>query len=120
MNELTPPLPLAQVINGTHTDIVVQVFRDRIFVVVTQLARMGTLLFASQEENSMGEKDYTVNILMGRRDDPLLTIYARQLVEQIGKSSDLPLLLAITLKDEGRDSATFQEVVNLVLRLKCW
>ncbi|CAM9494949.1 unnamed protein product [Choristocarpus tenellus] len=59
-----------------------------------------------------------VETLLGKRDDPLLTLYARQLLEQM--KSDKPLLLAICLKDEGRDSGTFQAVINEVLRLGGW
>ena len=98
----------------------VQVFSDRVFILVTQMTKMGNLLYASQEENATGGKNFSVNFLMGRRDDPLLTIYARQLVEQISRARDMPLLLAITLKEEGRDSGTFQEVVSTILKLRCW
>ena len=31
-----------------------------------------------------------------------------------------PLLLALALSDDGRDSSTFQAVVNLVLELRVW
>lgn len=34
--------------------------------------------------------------------------------------SDKPLLLAICLKEEGRDTSTFQEVINQVLSLGGW
>ncbi len=34
--------------------------------------------------------------------------------------SDKPLLLAICLKEEGRDTGTFQEVINQVLSLGGW
>lgn len=34
--------------------------------------------------------------------------------------SDKPLLLAVCLKEEGRDTQTFQEVINQVLSLGGW
>ena len=40
-------------------------------------------LYARAEENAAGGKSYDVKVLMGRRDDPLLVLYARQLIEQI-------------------------------------
>jgi proteasome assembly chaperone 3 len=55
---------------------------------------------------------FDVNVLLGRRDDPLLLIYARQLVEAISKSSSRPLLLSISLRE--RDPATFEKVMEWV------
>jgi hypothetical protein len=40
-------------------------------------------LYASAEEVSEGKKSYDVKVLMGRRDDPLLVLYARQLIEHV-------------------------------------
>ena len=65
-------------------------------------------------------------------------MYARQLVERVdargaagaapagadGGGGDggagRPLLLALALSDDGRDSSTFQAIVNLVLELRVW
>ena len=66
------------------------------------------------------------------RDDALLAVYARQLIERIdargaagasggvGGDAGRPLLLALALSDAGRDSSTFQAVINLVLELRVW
>ncbi|CAM9574641.1 unnamed protein product, partial [Phaeothamnion confervicola] len=105
----------AQVVNGIHTDIVFLQYTDRTFVTITQVTKLGTLMTARMEESSMRGKSYEVQTLLGRRDDPLLFIYARQLMEQLGLTK--PLLLAIALTDKGRDSNTFQAIVNAVLGL---
>lgn len=94
-----------------------QIFSDRIFVLVAQMAKVGNLLYATQEDNSRGGKEYNVNVLMGRRDDPLLVVYARRLIEKMSSIVDLPLLLAITLQDGGRDTQSFQDIIKIVLRL---
>lgn len=109
----------AAVVNGVHTDVIVQTYRDRLFVTITQMEKVGTLLFATSEESSSGGRLFDVSVLFGRRDDPLLVLYARQLVEQLFKvrHSELPLLVSVALKEDGRDSATFQALVNLVLNL---
>ena len=70
------------------------------------------------EDTGHGHKNYTVKVVFGRRDDPLLLVYARQLVEQASKTADVPLLLAISLKD--RSSSTFQAVMNMLLKNKVW
>lgn len=44
---LPSPIPTAQLartIQGQHTELLIQVFRDRIFVVITQLGRIGALV----------------------------------------------------------------------------
>ena len=40
-------------------------------------------LYAVSEEQSEGVKSFVVNVILGRRDDALLVLYARQLIEQI-------------------------------------
>ena len=40
-------------------------------------------LLVSIEDAGMGGKSYDVTVLLGRRDDPLLVVYARQLAEQM-------------------------------------
>ena len=37
-----------------------------------------------------------------------------------GGGAGRPLLLALALSDDGRDSSTFQAIVNLVLELRVW
>eukprot|EP00611_Tribonema_gayanum_P022234 TRINITY_DN4421_c0_g1_i1.p1 TRINITY_DN4421_c0_g1~~TRINITY_DN4421_c0_g1_i1.p1 ORF type:complete len:116 (-),score=18.68 TRINITY_DN4421_c0_g1_i1:17-364(-) len=102
-------------LHGITTEIVVQSFSDRTMVNVTQLEKMGTMLLVTSEASGMGGRSFNVKTLLGRRDDPLLVVYARQLAEQM--RLDHPLLLAIALKEEGRDSATFAAVINKVLGL---
>ena len=52
----------------------------------------------SEEVVGTGEKTFDVRVILGRRDDPLLLVYGRQLIEQISKTSNKPLLLGIALK----------------------
>ena len=75
---------------------------------------------ASAEDSSQGHKLYHTQILFGKRDDPLLTIYARQIIERIASVSDKPLLLSISLREETRDSETFQEVLNTLFKMATW
>ena len=86
------------------------------------MKKLGTLISAWTESSEMdcNNKIYRMETLLGRRDDPLLNIYARQIIEQISKTSDKPLLLSVALKPEGRDTATFQEVLNKLLEIQTW
>eukprot|EP00518_Triparma_eleuthera_P014724 CAMPEP_0182479460 /NCGR_PEP_ID=MMETSP1319-20130603/34197_1 /TAXON_ID=172717 /ORGANISM="Bolidomonas pacifica, Strain RCC208" /LENGTH=92 /DNA_ID=CAMNT_0024680887 /DNA_START=57 /DNA_END=331 /DNA_ORIENTATION=+ len=79
---------VAKLIDGIHTEVVVNIFSDRIFVIITQTGKMGTLLQASSDHG-----DVDVRVLMGRRDDPLLVVYAQQLVESLRVRTESPILL---------------------------
>jgi len=38
----------------------------------------------------------------------------------ISSTTSLPLLLAISLEEDGRGSDSFQAIVNLILKMRCW
>jgi len=94
------------------TTVVCTSYVDRHLVVISQLNKFGTVIHAWSDTKADGGKLYDMVTLLGRRDDPLLNVYARQLIEKIAAHSDKPLILAIALAPEGRDTATFQAVLN--------
>lgn len=60
-----------------QTEIICTSYSDRIFVLISQCNKVGSLLTASHERSSDGGgKLFNINTLLGRRDDPLLNIYA--------------------------------------------
>ena len=66
---------------------------------------------------------YQTQTLLGKRDDPLLYIYARQIIERITTGTQdhrKPLLLAISLREEARDSQTFTDILNKLDEIKTW
>ena len=69
---------------------------------------------------SDSRKLYHCQVLFGRRDDPLLVLYARQIIEKISLVSEKPLLLAIALKESGRDTTTFQTIINELFQIATW
>ena len=73
-------------------------------------------------EGPEGRHTYEVSTLLGRRDDPLLDIYARQLIERSAAktAAPKPLLLTIALKESGRGVDIFNEVLNAVMELAAW
>ncbi|KAG7382375.1 Proteasome assembly chaperone 3 [Phytophthora pseudosyringae] len=102
-------------INGVPTDIAVSIFADRVFIAVTQLGTFGTLVEAHQKDSISGKLQPDIHIRLGRRDDPLLLVYARQFLEHFGVPVGLPILAAIGLKD--RSSGTFEVVMQSVKEL---
>jgi proteasome assembly chaperone 3 len=107
--------------NGeVSTDIICTTYNDRHFVVISQVKKFGTLINAWAETKADGGKSFDMVTLLGRRDDPLLNVYARQLIEKISLVSDKPLLLAVALVAGGRDVETFQNVLNNIASNNSW
>ena len=96
---------------GIITDIVCTSYSDYHFVTITQLKKFGTVIHAWADRHLDGSSGvtYEMNVLLGKREDTLLTVYARQIMQRIGMSSTKPLILAIALResDDGRDADTF-------------
>jgi hypothetical protein len=67
-----------------------------------------------------GATQYDVSTIFGKRDDILLHVYARQIIEKISKYSDLPLLLAISLNENGRGVNVFENVLNNIEEIRTW
>jgi proteasome assembly chaperone 3 len=91
-----------------------------VFVVISQINKFGSMLKAWSEPKSEGGKIYQVSNLMGKRDDPLLHIYARQIIERLTQTTEKELLLAISLKPECRDTEAFQMILNELFQHNAW
>lgn len=104
-------------VNGINTEILLQSYDDRVFILISQINKIGNLLNAWGEPKSDGNYLYFVQNLIGRRDDPLLNIYARQLVERLFPLTKKPLVLGITLKEEARSKEFFEAIINKVLEM---
>mmetsp|Transcript_30269 Transcript_30269/g.51186 ORF Transcript_30269/g.51186 Transcript_30269/m.51186 type:complete len:130 (-) Transcript_30269:521-910(-) len=107
-------------VDGESTDIISTVYSDRIFVIISQLDKFGTLLKAWSEPRSDGGMLFQVSTLLGKRDDPLLHIYARQIIERMAQVTQKPLLLAIALKPECRSADNFQTILNELFQHNAW
>jgi len=103
-----------------RTEVIVQSFADRHVVVVTQLRKLGTIMTAEAVDGLEGRRSYEIHTLLGRRDDALLDVYARQLIEKIALTSAKPLLLTIALTEDGRGVDVFNDVLNTVLQIATW
>jgi proteasome assembly chaperone 3 len=105
---------------NVRTDIICTSYSDRHFIIISQIKKFGTLISAWSDEKSDGGRIYDMKVVLGRRDDPLLNVYARQLIERISAISTKPLLLAISLHPDGRDTATFQNILNEIFLSNTW
>ncbi|KAK2993086.1 hypothetical protein RJ640_024323 [Escallonia rubra] len=63
---------------------------------------MGTTLHARKEEGVSIHPTFSVSVIFGKRDEPVLVACARQLIEHISNcGSSRPLVLSLGLKDHS-------------------
>ena len=106
---------------GVETTIISTSFDDYHFVNITQINKMGTVIHAWPNKiEGMGDVIFETKTLLGKREDTLLDVYARQIIERIEKVSNKPLILAISLKEEGRDAKTFSNILNELYSISGW
>ena len=105
--------------NQRKVDVVVTPFRDRIVIVVSEKGKLGTWIEAFSDGEVVdptiqdgAEASYTVRTLLGRRDEPLLDVFARQLVQRLHVSQPgKNLLLNISLRIDSDRSLIKQLLV---------
>ncbi|KAI0566704.1 Proteasome assembly chaperone 3 [Gracilaria domingensis] len=102
-----------------RTDFLVQPFSDRIFVLVTQMEKMGTTLSASKEVTIAGAESFSVQTLIGIRDIPELELCARTIIAKISENGCAkPLLVSLALRDHSM--RTIRAVIEKVTELRVW
>lgn len=65
-----------------------------------------------------GDPNYSITTLIGKRDNAILNIYARQIIELVGTSSSKPVLLAVALVDESKSA--LKTILEILEKNKVW
>ncbi|XP_042496511.1 uncharacterized protein LOC122075520 [Macadamia integrifolia] len=116
------PVPHKQLsldIKGNNTDVVICSYDDHFLVMVTQIGTMGTILHARKEEGVSIHPTFSVSVIFGKRDEPMLEACAHQLIENISSSgSSKPLVLSLGLKDHSVE--TLKGIVSAVTESRLW
>ncbi|PIN01482.1 hypothetical protein CDL12_26006 [Handroanthus impetiginosus] len=100
-------------IKGHKTDIIISSYEDHFLVVATQIGSMGTILHARKEEGVSVNPTFSVNVVFGKRDEPMLVAAGRQLIEHISNSgSSKALVLSLGLRDHSM--GTLKDIVSAV------
>ena len=114
----------SRIICGTPTDVVCMGFSNKIFVIVTQYKRIGTLIEVQREDiyrkaSSDESISFASNVLLGT-DEPTYHLFAKKIAFEISKQSGTskPILLGIALKDKS--VANMKETINFVMDLEVW
>ncbi|KAI9178099.1 hypothetical protein LWI28_022702 [Acer negundo] len=105
-------------IKGYKTDVVICNYDDHFLVIATQIGSMGTILHARKEEGMSDQPTFSVSVIFGKRDEPMLVACARQLVEHISSGSSKPLVLSLGLKDHSME--TLKGIVSAVTENRLW
>ncbi|XP_065878515.1 uncharacterized protein [Euphorbia lathyris] len=106
-------------VKGNKTDIVICRYDDHFLVLATQIGTMGTILHARKEEGVSINPTFSVSVVFGKREEPMLVACARQLIEHLSNSgSSMPLVLSLGLKDHSME--TLKGVVSAVIENRMW
>ena len=91
-------------------------------MLITQTENFGTWINAWTEECADGKLLFQTKVLLGKRDDPVLHIFARQIVEKIALTSisKKPLLLSIALVDSGKSAKAMETILNKLFEINTW
>ncbi|XP_046750296.1 proteasome assembly chaperone 3-like [Diprion similis] len=100
------------VISGVHTDIVIKNYRNRMFLIITQFEKFGSILTVTKEEAAKSAV-YTVKTILGKDDDQI-HVAVRYIAEQI--DTEKPLLISICLKDYGVE--TVKHIVAAIKKIQ--
>ncbi|XP_057446694.1 uncharacterized protein LOC130738624 [Lotus japonicus] len=106
-------------IKGNKTEIFLSNYEDHFLVVATQIGSMGTILHARKEEGMSINPTFSVSVLFGKRDEPMLVACARQLIEHMTLSGfSKPLVLSLGLKDHSPE--TLKGIIAAVIDKRQW
>ncbi|KAM9991742.1 hypothetical protein ACTFIZ_005131 [Dictyostelium cf. discoideum] len=110
---------LSKKINNVDTDIAISSFADAIFITISQNQKFNTWIRASKSDGILlDEPSYQIDTLLGNNQDVLFSIYARQLIENIGETSNKALMLSISITDKSKD--TFKQILSTIFENKIW
>ncbi|KAK5576624.1 hypothetical protein RB653_007768 [Dictyostelium firmibasis] len=110
---------ISKKINNVDTDIAMSCFADTIFLTISQNQKFNTWIRASKSDGILlDEPSYQIDTLLGNNQDVLFSIYARQLIENIGETSNKSLMLSISVTDKSKD--TFKQILSIIFENKIW
>ncbi|KAI9278053.1 hypothetical protein BY458DRAFT_503655 [Sporodiniella umbellata] len=121
-------------IEGVPTEILIQGFSDKIFVVVTQYGKIGSLIHTSLDAaphriSTLDTFPTTSQVLMGDSNSSqsdMYILYSTSILQAIvamNPQETRPLLLGIALKfseDLKKNRQVFHEITDLILSRPVW
>eukprot|EP00186_Timspurckia_oligopyrenoides_P004806 CAMPEP_0182444210 /NCGR_PEP_ID=MMETSP1172-20130603/2742_1 /TAXON_ID=708627 /ORGANISM="Timspurckia oligopyrenoides, Strain CCMP3278" /LENGTH=146 /DNA_ID=CAMNT_0024639725 /DNA_START=45 /DNA_END=485 /DNA_ORIENTATION=+ len=105
----------------TSTSILIQAFSDHILLLVSQTGKLGTIVRA--DHDSVGERGdtFSVETLLGIRDDDWIELLARQVIQDMAsRGTDLSLVLCVSLTRAGHEDRAIRDILGHVLANRIW
>lgn len=105
-------------IDGTETDIILNDYRDRLFIILTQYKKLGSLIAVCRETAntySICSEVYQVRTILGL-EETAFHVAARYLTEQTQMNK--PALYSIALKDCS--FRTLKAIKDIIMQNKIW
>jgi len=110
----------ASLVQGEHTEFVLSSFSDHVFILVTQINKIGTMIKARKDLDIEGSSSYTIHTMLGKR-DPNVEVYARRLIEiTSSQGCPKPIIVSISLKKDNNDPQTFKQVISVIAENRVW
>lgn len=114
----------AAIIDGIHTEVLCSAYHDRIFVIVSQFEKIGTLVSvnkmsssATEESSSRGAHTFSTRTLMGS-DEEIWHVYAKQIGALVNEHCNKPVLLGIALKKHSPQ--ILHQILTLLQSTSVW
>lgn len=107
-------------VGGVPTDFSFSLYADRLLLIITQLGSAGTIMACSNDTAyDASAPTYSVAVLVGKREEPLLPLCARQIAEKAGQAGCLKtIIICLGLKEQSM--ASIRELVDIVLHNNVW
>lgn len=113
------PQVFGAIIRGEHTDFVINRFNDNTFIAVTQAGKLGTVM-QLREEGTLSGGRHGMQILMGQRENDLVTLYADQIAHFVLPRSRTPLVLALAIKNQKPNMEELGEIIAALAHNVKW
>mmetsp|Transcript_14549 Transcript_14549/g.31680 ORF Transcript_14549/g.31680 Transcript_14549/m.31680 type:complete len:143 (+) Transcript_14549:43-471(+) len=89
-----------QILHGVPTNFSFSLYMDQMVIFASQLGTAGTVISATQDAAFDGSTTFTTTILLGKRDEPLLSLCARRIVELASAAGyRKPMIIGMALKE---------------------
>lgn len=106
-------------IDGVTTSFSYSMYMDQALMFVTQTGTAGTIISATQDAAFDGTTTYSTTVVLGKRDEPLLQLCARQIVELAGAAGyKKPMLIGLGFKQHSMQLV--KQVMQVVLSENVW
>ncbi len=110
----------SKVLGGVPTDFAFSGYANQSLVIVTQLGTAGTILSAATDRVlDSPSPTYTITVLTGKRDNPLLPLCARQIAEVASSAGcSKPMIICIGLREHT--PALIKDVLACIKQQNIW